>query len=387
MIQTPEKLDQLCQELSKEPMIALDTEFIRERTYYPNIALIQVASSKKSFLIDPLAFSPKQLKPLLKILQNKKILKILHAAQADQECFLVSYNCLASPIFDTAEAAALCGFGESPGLASLVTHVLGVNLRKGSARAHWKQRPLPPELIKYALADVDHLIPLTQKLMEKLKGKKRLDWAMELSQQWADPDRFYPNPQKIAKDMVGNGRVDPRGYLALQELATWREELAQKRNIPRRRIADNATLISLANVRPTSIEHLESFRGLNAKDIKDHGESLVKKLKKIESLDPNKLPKLPKQKPLSSHQKRVADFLRLALEDLSHQLRIAPQRLLPAEKLSAIVRGSFKTPEDLVETKILSSQIFELIGPFIWALLQSKKGLTLDKGRLKLVDL
>ena len=387
VINTSKQLTQLCHDLACEPMIGLDTEFIREKTYYPHIALIQVASPHQSVLIDPLAFSQKTLAPFLDILQDKKILKIFHAAQGDQECFLTTYHCLATPIFDTAEAASLCGFGNNTGLAALTKTVLHINLRKGNARAHWKQRPLPPELTQYALADVDHLIPLAQKLMDHLKKNDRLSWAMELSRKWEDPQRYQPDPHKMAEGMAINGRVDPRGHYVLKELNLWREKLAQKHDVPRRRIADNDILIALANARPLTMDHLASFRGLRETDLKNHSSFILKLMKTAESLPPNELPKIPKRKPPSPRQKHLLDFLQFALKDLAEQAGISPHLFLSQEQLSAIVQGSFQKPEDLLDSQILKPSIYKLIGPTLWALLTSKKGLTIHQGHLKLVDL
>ena len=387
LIATLPKLKALCQSLSQVSQIGLDTEFIREKTYYPELALIQVAYGDQAVLIDPLAFSPQELRPFLEILTVPEIAKIMHAAQGDQECLLTAYQTLATPLFDTGEAAGLCGLGDHPGLAWLVDKVLGVQLRKGSARSHWLQRPLPAELMEYALEDVRYLIPLANQIMSRLKKQGRLDWAWQLSRQWEEKDRYLLQPEKMVAGLLPSSGLHPRAYGALLELVKWRESRAQSLNIPRRRVAEHATLLALAKVRPKTPEHLSSFRGLSAGEIKKSGDFLLKLFRRVNALAEHELPSFPQQPKLSSSQKRLVQYLKFALSPYADRAKVSLNQLVSTESLAAILQANGLQPEEWVVKGYLTPVAYDLIGAALWSLLQGERALVIQSGDLVVVSL
>src|SRR4051812_5334577 len=222
LITDPKRVEEMANELRNQAVIGIDTEFIRETTFFPKIALIQVASRNQSWLVDPVALDPEALKPFLEVLCDKKILKVMHAAFADQEVLYWTYGKIAEPVLDTAVAAALCGYGDNVGLAKLAKDVLRIHLHKGRARVKWLARPLPKELLHYAQQDVEFLVNLGGQMEEWLRQKGRWEWALEESQ--VDPSEFDTPPDDIAHRLAKSGQLDESTYLALRELVRWRED-------------------------------------------------------------------------------------------------------------------------------------------------------------------
>jgi ribonuclease D len=218
-IDTPNELASFCQQLLNEPIIGVDTEFIRETTFFPRIALIQAATRDEVGLIDPTAFSNEQMAPFVEVLKRPEVLKVFHASHADQECLFWTYGLVAAPVLDTAVAAGLCGMGDSIGLQKLLREVLGIHVPKGRARAKWLNRPLSAELLHYAEQDVAHLVVLTSKLREILVEHERWEWALEESE--ADSSSFDVSPQEIATKLAKGAHLNKEeGVLAA--LVEWR---------------------------------------------------------------------------------------------------------------------------------------------------------------------
>src|SRR3954464_14479302 len=221
LLSTADEILDLAQKLKGSEIIAFDTEFIRESTFFPIVEIIQVATKSESWLVDaqafkrnyrsgnPQAFDP-ALNPLLSVFTNPKILKIVHAAQGDQECLFTSFGVVASPTLDTAVAASLCGYGDGIGLGKLLKSVLDVVVTKGHARTNWSVRPLPEQLLDYAHADVIYLVNLGRILLAKLDEIGRKKWALELTAQYENMALYHPNFEEIAQKLARSGRLDKR---------------------------------------------------------------------------------------------------------------------------------------------------------------------------------
>ncbi len=373
LLHTSADIQKLAQNLNTQPMIALDTEFIRENTFYPLLALIQIATEKESWLIDPLALTPEELKPLFEVLSSPHVLKLLHAAQGDQECFYVNYKFVLKPTLDTAVAASLCGYGEAIGLSKLVHEVLNVTLQKGHARTDWTVRPLPKELIHYAHADVQYLIPVWQKLLQELSNRGRKNWAFDLSRNFEDKKLYECNPHTIAERLARGGKLDKRSYAILRELVGWRETQAKYLNVPRRRIVDDGVLMDLAKARPKNIEHLSTFRGLSRRSLKQCGEHLIKIILKAQAIPEEKLPSIPQSRHFSSKEQHAIELLNSFLKVLAHELHISPRYLIKSEALPMIFSERFASPKDLLTHGVLSQGVYELIGEDFFSFLQGKR--------------
>ena len=386
VLTTEVQIAELAARLRQEKIVALDTEFIRETTFFPTVEIVQVATRDTSWLIDAQAFKKRgakgreELEPFLAILRDPQILKILHAAQGDQECFYTAFGTLASPSLDTAVAASLCGYGDSVGLGNLLKSVLGVQLKKGHARTNWSVRPLPDQLLEYAHADVAHLVELAEALMAELSDQSRRDWALELSSKWEKPEVYDVPADELALRLGVGGKLDPVAFSALTEPMRWREQRVRQLNLPRKWVADDAVLVDLARVRPKDVEHLGAFRGLNKGELKHSGEHILKVLRQAEEDGGKKLPpRGPRQEQPSASELQVLDLLKCYVGILADQHKIAVRHLATAHQLLDLVRHSRVTdPQEWVNREILTLPSAELVGQEILDFLNGRRALSVE---------
>lgn len=397
LISTAEGILQLVEILKAQPMIAFDTEFIRESTFFPIVEIIQIATEEECWLVDaqqfkrnfrwddPISYDP-AIEPLLEIFSDPQILKIVHAAQGDQECLYTSFGVVATPTFDTAVAASLCGYGDSIGLGKLLKMVLNVSLVKGHARTNWSARPLPRQLLEYAKADVEHLVMLGKSLMSELEKVGRKNWSLELSAKWENKSLFEVNLEEMAQKLSRGRRLDDRGYGALLGLLKWREDRVRQLNLPRRWVADDTVLMDLAHVRPKDFAHLNSFRGINKGELRASGEAILEIIRKSE--EQISLVHFPKssQRVLvpTAEENQVLELLRCYISILADQHRIAAKHLLTTAKLLPLIRSQIEKPSDLVEAGILSEESAQLIGDDLIAMVQGKRSLSIEKNQIKI---
>ncbi len=382
LLATAEEIINLSVHLSTQAMIALDTEFIRESTFFPVMALIQVASETQSWLVDPLALVDNELKPLFDVLTNPKVIKVLHASQADQECLYTNYGIVAAPSFDTAAAASLCGYGDSIGLSKLLKEVLDVNLRKGHARTDWTVRPIQDQLLQYAHADVHFLLPVANKLLDRLDQNGRRAWAFELSARFENKKNYELNAEGIAAKLVKNGRLDRRGYATLQKLVTWREKRVRDIDVPRRRVADDDVLMDLANARPKDLNHLSAFRGLNRGEFKASGQAILDAVKKAALIEERDLPEVPKPEMPEPHEARAIELVQCFIKQLADKLEISARHLVTSDELLPLLRGRFTTVEQAVKAGHLTAGAGKLIGGDLLAIIAGKRALSLDNSQI-----
>lgn len=379
-------LRRLRKTLEAKKVIAVDTEFIRETTFFPKIALIQIGTEEDVFLVDPLAFTPEELSPLVEILSYSGIVKVIHAAYSDQECFYWAFGKVAEPVFDTSVAAALLGMGENIGLSKLIRDVLGIHLPKGRARAKWLMRPLPKELLQYAEEDVRHLVRLYTELDKRLVKKQRVEWAFEEGR--IEPESFEESPEVMARKIGKNAHLEGKALSSLIELVAWREERAREVNLPRQWVSDNEILLSLARVRPKTIEELKTFRGLNAKEVQKSGEQI---LSAIQEGEKNADSLVPVQRPLRESSTRlpehVLDFIHTYMSYLAHHHSISPRFLLTSAQAELLGFYPQASVDEWVEKGILSDRAAKLIGQELKGLLAGEKALALKKGDLSVFDL
>jgi len=376
------RLAALVSELKKHNTLGVDTEFIRERTFYPEIALIQIATKDQAWLIDPTAFGSAELSSLFGLLRDDKILKIMHASQGDQECFHLCHGFVVAPVLDTAVAAALCGLGDNVGLGKLLKVMLGVTLAKGRARARWLERPLPLPLQEYALQDVLHLVRLGEALTEKLREKGRYEWALEESA--TSMDEFDVSPEKMAEQLGRGGRLNESRLFVLSELLKWREERARRANLPRRWVADNETLMALAQVRPKTLDELRSFRGLNLKEVERSGPKILAAIAKTPK-GSEKVISLVRSHIPSETEERVLELMRTFVSFLSVRYAIAPRFLVSPKRALGLVQHAELAPEEWVAKGYLSKEASQLIGRDLKDFFLGKKVLGIVKGRVEII--
>lgn len=387
LLTTADEIKELASQLKNQELIAIDTEFLRESTFFPIVALIQIATDEASWLVDPLALKKEDLAPLIDIFEDKKIVKVLHAAQADQECLYTSYGIVASPSFDTAMAASLCGYGDNIGLSKLLKEALGVSLQKGHARTDWTARPIQEQLLRYAHLDVQYLIPLARKLFAELDKKERRPWAFELSSRYENKASYEPNPVGLANRLAKSGKLDRRGYATLIELIAWREKRVRNLDVPRRRVADDEILVALANVRPKDMNHLSAFRGLNKGELKVSGEAILKAIRAAADLSESQLPAVPTPLIPDSREARVIELIQCFVKLLSDELQISARHLVTADDILPVLRGQFQNLNDLVREEILTEGAAHLIGEELLAIVHGRRGLSVRSGAVCVTDL
>jgi ribonuclease D len=394
LLATGAEISQLAEKLDSERIIAFDTEFIREKTFFPVVEIIQIATAKESWLIDARAFKelpPEQcgpaLAPLISVFQDSRILKVAHAAQGDQECLYTSFGIVAKPVFDTAVSASLCGFGDGVGLGNLLKSALGVSIKKGHARTNWSVRPLPEQLEEYAHVDVEFLVELAERLLAKLDQLGRRAWAMELSAKSEDTRQYELDPEDIALKLARGGRFDKRGYAALVELVRWREGRVRQLDLPRRWVADDNVLMDLAHVRPRDVAHLSAFRGLNKGELRNSGEAILAALKKASEMQDIVLPRLPKPEIPSPSESQVLELIKCYVGMLADRHQVAIRHLVSSSQLLPLLRSGAKDPQELARRELLSSAAAALIGHEVIAFLRGKRALSVNDAEVRVVEL
>jgi ribonuclease D len=396
LISTAEGILTLAQSLRERDIIAIDTEFIRESTFFPIVEIIQVATEDQSWLVDARAFKKnysdskpeafdRGLVPLLEVFQDPKILKILHAAQGDQECLYTSFGVVASPTLDTAVAASLCGYGDAIGLGKLLQAVMDIHLAKGHARTNWSVRPLPEQLMDYAHADVEHLVLLGKKLIEQLEKLGRRAWAFELSAKWENPSLYQVDVEGIAHKLARGGRLDKKGYQALLNLVQWREQRVRHLNLPRRWVADDHVLLDLAHVRPKDLEHLSAFRGLNKGELKHSGAEILEAIRRSSENPEVAVPKAERPPTPTPEEMQALELIRCYVGVLAEKHQIAAKHLMTAAKLLPVLRNKIQNTQDLIQQGILGVEAAGMIGTELIAMVQGKRAMRVRGNEVEII--
>jgi ribonuclease D len=313
MITDTASLDAFCKSLSGTPFITVDTEFMRESTYWPVLCLIQVAGPDDARAIDALAPGI-DLAPLFDLLDDPSILKVFHAARQDLEIFYHLMGHVPAPLFDTQVAAMVCGFGDSVGYQTLIAKLTKARIDKSSRFTDWSLRPLSDRQISYALSDVTHLRDAYRKLEHKLEANGRESWLDEEMAILEAPETYDPDPHQTFRRIKARGS-SPRFLAILRELSAWRELEARKRDQPRNRILRDEALLEIAHHTPGTVKELERTRGLGRKMAEGPaGAGLLEAIKKGQAVADADCPK-PLNKPeLPRGLGPVIDLLRVLLK-------------------------------------------------------------------------
>jgi ribonuclease D len=369
----------LVERLSSAPFIAVDTEFMRENSYWPELCLIQVASPTEAAAIDPKA-EGLDLKPLLDLMvDNADVLKVFHAGGQDLEIVHNLTGKTPAPLFDTQIAAMALGYGEQVGYSNLIESMLGHVLDKGARFTDWSRRPLDKRQIDYAIADVTHLATIFPRMVDKLRKNGRGAWLDEEMERLADPSSFAFAPEDAWKRLKLPGR-NPQLLGRLKALAAWRESEARGKNLPRGRIVKDDTLQELASHPPKVQDDLGRVRGLSAGwRTNDIGSRLMAALASAKPLPPEELPaREPRQPGLTKDAALVSDLLKLLLKIRSKETGVAPKliaRSIELEALAAGVRDGLN---------ILQGWRFEEFGQDALDLVEGRLAFAIENGRLKM---
>jgi ribonuclease D len=273
LVTTQSQLEAAAFRLHSATRLAIDTEFMRERTYYPQLCLVQVATDSDCFLVDPLAGL--ELERLYVLLADRSKLKILHAARQDLEVLQLGGRPVPAPVFDTQVAAAMLGFPPQAGYAELVARQLRHSIDKGQTRTDWSRRPLTPEQLAYAADDVHHLLALHTDLSSQLRAKGRDAWLQEDAAALTDPSLYRTEPGEAWRRLKGLGRMKPREQAAASALAEWRERRAIEADKPRGWILTDEAIYAVATMAPRTIGDLEAVRALPPAVVRKRGDELL----------------------------------------------------------------------------------------------------------------
>ncbi len=374
IIKTTSELSQFCDYAYNFDYITVDTEFLRERTYYPKLCLIQIAipgdRENSAALIDPLEGNL-DLSPLYKIFLDSNIVKVFHAARQDLEIFFHDKNIIPSPLFDTQLAAMVCGFGEQVGYETLVRSICKVNLDKSSRFTDWSLRPLSKNQQQYALADVTHLRQIYEYLKEQLKRNGRETWLEEELNILKNPETYITRPNEAWRRI--KSRSNSSKFLGIvARLAEFRETYAQKNNIPRNRVLKDDALMELASLKPKSFDDLNRSRlllrdarkGKIAKGILDS----VKAAEDLKFEQVDYATKVPKS---LNGNSALSDLLRVLLKAKSEELGVAAKLIANSSDLDSIASGERTVPA-------LSGWRHQIFGREALELCDGKVGLVLQ---------
>ena len=373
-ISTPEALTRLCERLSSAPWIAVDTEFLREKTYYPKLCLLQIAIPGLAACIDPLALD--DLSPVIDLLFNEKIIKVMHSCRQDMEIFYHLRGKAPAPVFDTQVAAPLLGYPDQVGYANLVNAVLGVTLDKLHTRADWSLRPLTEAQVEYAADDVIYLVEVYESLRDRLQQLGRDDWLSHDFQRLASAELYENPPESAWLKVKGANRIRGASLAVLQVLAQWREERSRTRDRPRGWIMRDDVLVDIARHKPVTMETLKNIRGINERLLERSGKELVELVAQAATGTPLPFPSKRSRSPLSTAQDAMVDIMMAVVRVSAAENDMNPTVLASRKQLEQLIQGDH-------ECAVMQGWRRPLVGERLQALLDGKLQLNVRNGQLE----
>ncbi|MBN9089226.1 MAG: ribonuclease D [Reyranella sp.] len=377
LITTTEELAAFCKPLAKAEFIAVDTEFMRERTYWPKLCLAQVAGPEEAAAIDALADGI-DLSPLDELMANPNVLKVFHAARQDLEIFYLRMNKVPEPLFDTQVAAMVCGHGEAASYESLATKLAKARIDKSSRFTDWSRRPLSERQITYAISDVTHLRVVYEALKRQLEKTGRFSWIAEEMAVLNEPGTYRADPEQAWRRLKPRG-ASPRLLGTLKEVAAWRERTAQRIDIPRQRLLRDEQLLEIASHSPKSIEELALTRGLGRGFAEGwQGREILDAIDKARKLPEAQLPNRERPPEQLRAPGAVVDLLRTLLRLKAEQADVAARLVASADEIDRLAAGK----RDL---HVLHGWRNEIFGKDAVALLEGRVALALDGDHARLL--
>ncbi|MDH5188740.1 MAG: ribonuclease D [Rhodospirillaceae bacterium] len=335
LITKQNELADFCHSLANERFITVDTEFMRENTYWPILCLVQVAGTDDAAAIDVMAPGI-DLAPLFDLMKNKSILKVFHAARQDMEIFYHLMGALPAPIFDSQVAAMVCGFGDQVSYENLISKLTKARIDKSSRFTDWARRPLSEKQITYALSDVTHLRDAYRKLEKNLEKSGRSGWLGAEMDILTSPATYEADPEQAHKRIKTRG-AKPRAMIILKELAAWRELEAQRRDMPRGRILRDDALVEIAMHAPTTAEALGRTRGLSERVASgNQGREIIEAIKRGQAIPDDQLPKPQKRPEMPSGTGPVTELMKVLLKLKCEEQDVAQKLVASASDIEKI---------------------------------------------------
>lgn len=378
IVDTATLLD-VCTRFKTYEFITIDTEFIREKTYYPILCLVQIATKDEAYCVDPLAENM-DLTPLFDLMQDKNVLKVFHAARQDVEIFYHLSGKIPVPLFDTQIGAMVCGFNESVSYQQLVQELAGVTLDKSMRYTDWSKRPLTDKQVEYALCDVTHLVHVFEALKKQLQKSGRMEWLKEEMAVLTNPKTYDVDESAIWQKLKAP-LYKPQQLHVFAKLSEWREKMAKLKNKPRRHLLKDEAILELAAAHPETKEEMERLRGLpNGFSKSSYGTEILDIIKQaMEDKSSLYVPSL-KRPPLSNGQKNLSELLRFLLSVVADELGVASKVIASNDDLADFILG-------LKDARILSGWRYEVFGKKAQALKQGNVSFYYDPKRKKVTVL
>jgi len=366
LLTTTDELSAVCERLASHPFVTVDTEFLRETTFWPKVCVIQLASPEEAVAIDALA-EDLDLSPFFALMANENVTKVFHAARQDLEIVWRLARIIPSPLFDTQVAAMVCGFGDQASYVELAKAIARASLDKSSRFTDWSRRPLSEAQIDYAIADVTHLRDIYLHLLERLERSDRLDWLADEMGTLTSPATYEQHPENAWERLRHRARK-PRDLAVLMELAAWRETEAQSRDVPRSRVLKDDVLIEIAQAAPSNLAALANLRAFpKGMERSRSGADIVAAIERGLGRDPATLPRVARERRNSNGA--TVELLKVLLRQVSEETGVAAKMIATVEDLEAIAA------DDDADAQALKGWRRTIFG---------EKALELKRGRLAL---
>ncbi|WP_336814308.1 ribonuclease D [Bosea sp. MMO-172] len=367
-------LSAACDRLATHPFVTVDTEFLRETTYYPKLCLTQLASPDEAVLVDPLA-PELDLAPFFALMVNENVVKVFHAARQDLEIVWLLGRVLPTPLFDTQVAAMVCGYGDSVGYEQLANDLAKARIDKSSRFTDWSRRPLTEAQLSYAESDVTHLRDIYLALKADLDASGRESWVAEEMSVLTSPATYEVKPENAWQRLKGRIRK-PRELPNLMEIAAWREREAQTRDVPRQRVLKDDAMMDIVQRGPRSVEALAELRSVpNGFERSRNGAEVLAAIERAAALDPKTLPRLERERGRPTNA-AVLDLLKVLLKAVADAERVAPKIIASSDDLDAIAS------DDLAEVPALQGWRRGVFGEKALALKNGSLSLRIQRGRV-----
>jgi ribonuclease D len=377
-ITTTQELAETCARLARHPFVTVDTEFLRETTYYPKLCVAQMASTEEAAVVDALA-PGMDLAPFFDLMADERVIKVFHAARQDIEICWHAAELIPVPLVDTQVAAMVLGYGDSISYDQLVQRITGDTLDKSNRFTDWTRRPLSDAQLAYAVSDVTHLRDVYLKLAADLDQQGRTEWMREEMKVLTSPDTYRMEPEH-AWERLKNRVRKPKELAVLIEVAAWREREAQTRDVPRGRVLKDEVIGDIASQAPATLERLGSMRSLpKGFERSKWGEAIVEAVKRGLARDPKTLPRIERHKPVGNGQATV-ELLKVLLRMTSERHGVAAKVIATVDDLDRIAA------DDDANVPALAGWRRELFGEKALALKQGKLALAIERGRVVMLE-
>ncbi len=362
-----------CERASRAKVIAVDTEFLREKTFYPKVCLIQLATPSESVAVDPILID--DLSGLRRLFEDTRITKVFHACTQDLEVILHDLGCVPRPIFDTQLAAAFLGRRQQIGYGALVESCCGVRLPKAESLTDWSRRPLDEDQLKYAEDDVRYLPGIYEQMVSELVRLDRLSWLAPEMERIADPDHFSRPPELAFRHLKRSGSLTRKQLAVAREVCAWRDGVAARRDIPRKWVVSDEVVVEACKRVPRSTDRLKRIRGTEQLSAKD-AEGMVRAVRRGADCAPELYPKVNRRERPSAETESIVDLMYAMLRLVSDKSGVATQLIATRDDLLDFVNHRDSSP-------LSSSWRYELAGRSLEGLLDGRVGLTVKDGKVE----